>query len=186
MGRKRTRTTEKNSANSDQNQSSISCPDPESITAQRVTNTDSEEKGLWPQFKVHIFWDDHKILRNLQQLFDWQYTGQIIGRDFAKFCGLLRIYELYCPFFDQAPCFQSEKGNQSTWRKTFAFFLSVDGKMKKKKSFANQFSVFAILIKQERISNWDPHEVNNVNITKNVFEWKCMWKCFLFQTKRWT
>ena len=49
MGRKRTRTTEKNSANSDQNQSSISCPDPESITAQRVTNTDSEEKGLWPQ-----------------------------------------------------------------------------------------------------------------------------------------
>ena len=49
MGRKRTRTTEKNSANSDQNQSSISCPDPESITAQRVTSTDSEEKGLWPQ-----------------------------------------------------------------------------------------------------------------------------------------
>ena len=135
---------------------------------------------------VHLLWEGHKILQNLQQLFDWQYTGQIIGRDFAKFCGLLRIYELYCPFFDQAPCFQSEKGNQSTWRKTFAFFLSVDGKMKKKKSFANQFSVFVILIKQERISNWDPHEVNNVNITKNVFEWKCMWKCFLFQTKRWT
>ena len=28
------------------------------------------------------------------QLFDWQYIGQIIGGDFAKFCGLLRIYEL--------------------------------------------------------------------------------------------
>ena len=29
---------------------------------------------------------------DLHQLFDWQY---IIGGDFAKFCGLLRIYELY-------------------------------------------------------------------------------------------
>ena len=29
------------------------------------------------------------------QLFDWQYIGQIIGGDFAKFCGHLRIYELY-------------------------------------------------------------------------------------------
>ena len=28
------------------------------------------------------------------QLFDWQYIGQIIGGDFARFCGLLRIYEL--------------------------------------------------------------------------------------------
>jgi hypothetical protein len=36
-----------------------------------------------------------EILRNLHQLFDWQYIGQIIGGDFAKFCGLLRIYELY-------------------------------------------------------------------------------------------
>ena len=38
--------------------------------------------------KVHIFWEGH-------QLFDWQYIGQIFGGDFAKFCGLLRIYELY-------------------------------------------------------------------------------------------
>ena len=29
------------------------------------------------------------------QLFDWHYKGQVIGGDFAKFCGLLRIYELY-------------------------------------------------------------------------------------------
>ena len=35
--------------------------------------------------KVHIFWEGHKILRNLHQLFDWQYIGQIIGRDFVKF-----------------------------------------------------------------------------------------------------
>ena len=45
--------------------------------------------------KVHIFWEGHKILRNLHQLFDWQYIGQIIGGVFAKLCGLLRIYELW-------------------------------------------------------------------------------------------
>ena len=27
--------------------------------------------------------------------FDWHYIGQIYIGDFAKFCGLLRIYELY-------------------------------------------------------------------------------------------
>ena len=35
--------------------------------------------------KVHIFWEGHKILKNLHQLFDWQYVGQIIDGDFAKF-----------------------------------------------------------------------------------------------------
>ena len=44
-------------------------------------------------YKVYIFGEGHKILQNLHQLFDWQYIGQIIGGDFAKFCGLLRIYE---------------------------------------------------------------------------------------------
>ena len=47
-----------------------------------------------PRRKIHIFWEVHNILRNLHQLFDWRYIGQIIGGDFAKFCGLLRIYEL--------------------------------------------------------------------------------------------
>ena len=45
--------------------------------------------------KVHIFWEGDKILQNLHQIFDWQYIGQIIGGDFAKVFGLLRIYELY-------------------------------------------------------------------------------------------
>ena len=45
--------------------------------------------------KVQIFWQGHKIFRNLHQLFEWQYIGQIIGGDFPKFFGLLRIYELY-------------------------------------------------------------------------------------------
>ena len=39
-------------------------------------------------------------MRNLHQLFVLCTASQIIGGDFAKFCGLLRIYELYknCQF----------------------------------------------------------------------------------------
>ena len=38
------------------------------------------------------------MLRNLHCRFDWEYIGQIYGGDFAKFCGLLRIYnELHKP-----------------------------------------------------------------------------------------
>ena len=47
------------------------------------------------RYKVHIFWESHKILHNLYCRFDWHYIGQIYSGDFAKFCGLLRIYELY-------------------------------------------------------------------------------------------
>ena len=43
--------------------------------------------------KVHIFWEGHKILRNLHQLFVLLFS-QMIGGDFEKFCVLLRIYEL--------------------------------------------------------------------------------------------
>ena len=49
---------------------------------------------LSDKFKVHIFWEGHNILRNLHRRFDWHYIGQIYCDDFAKFCGLLRIYEL--------------------------------------------------------------------------------------------
>ena len=61
-------------------------------------NADHSAVGHKSQFKVvkvHIFWEGHTILRNLGQLFDWQYIGQKIGGDFAKLCGLLKIYELY-------------------------------------------------------------------------------------------
>ena len=34
-------------------------------------------------------------MRNLHHRFDRYYIGQIYGGDFAKMCGLLRIYELY-------------------------------------------------------------------------------------------
>ena len=34
-------------------------------------------------------------MRNLRLTFDCMYCRQKQGEDFAKFCGLLRIYELY-------------------------------------------------------------------------------------------
>ena len=43
----------------------------------------SMQRKLW-DIKVHIFWDDHKILRNLHRRFDCYYMGQIYGGDFAK------------------------------------------------------------------------------------------------------
>ena len=45
--------------------------------------------------KVHIIWEGHKFLRNLHRKFERYYIGQIYGGDFAKICGILRIYELY-------------------------------------------------------------------------------------------
>ena len=45
--------------------------------------------------KVHIFWEGHKILRNLRRRFFLCSASQIYSGDFSKFCGLLRIYELY-------------------------------------------------------------------------------------------
>ena len=45
--------------------------------------------------KLHIFWEGHKFLQNLHRRFVLCSNGQIYGGDFAKFCGLLRIYELY-------------------------------------------------------------------------------------------
>ena len=37
------------------------------------------------QIRVHNFWEGHKILENLHQLFDWQYVEQKIGGDFVVF-----------------------------------------------------------------------------------------------------
>ena len=46
--------------------------------------------------KYHIFWEGHKILRNLHYRFVLCSKGQIYGGDFAKFCVFLWwIYELY-------------------------------------------------------------------------------------------
>ena len=45
--------------------------------------------------KIHLLWEGHKIFQNLHHRFDSYYIGQIYSGDFPKFCGLLRIYELY-------------------------------------------------------------------------------------------
>ena len=45
--------------------------------------------------KVHIFWEGHKILQNFHLTFVLRSASQMQGEDFPKFCGLLRIYELY-------------------------------------------------------------------------------------------
>ena len=50
--------------------------------------------------KVHIFWDGHKFLWNLHRRFVLCSNCQMYGGDFATFCGLLRIYDLYLPRTD--------------------------------------------------------------------------------------
>ena len=73
-----------------------------------VSEIKAHSKILGTFFKVK---EGHKILRNLHQLFDWQYIGQTaIGGDFAKFCGLLRIYELYEETFsgNSSPFFKKD------------------------------------------------------------------------------
>ena len=58
-----------------------------------IAHTIEEVEGL-KVCKVHIFWEGHKILRNLPLTFDYSTYSQKLGEDFEKFCGLLRIYEL--------------------------------------------------------------------------------------------
>ena len=48
----------------------------------------------WIKF-VYIFWEDHNILRNLHHKFVLCSASQIYSGDFAEFCGLLTIHELY-------------------------------------------------------------------------------------------
>ena len=60
-------------------------------------------------FKAHIFWEGHKVLRNLHQLFVLRTASQIIAGDFAKFCGLLRIYEFYIPSWVRVALFNACK-----------------------------------------------------------------------------
>ena len=62
-----------------------------------LINLETKNTPLWLPIcsKVHIFWEGHKILRNLHRRFDRYYIGQIYSGDFAKICGLFRIYELY-------------------------------------------------------------------------------------------
>ena len=55
----------------------------------------SQKKNEAVLNKVHIFSAGHEILRNLHLTFVLCSASQKLGKDLAKFCGLLRIYELY-------------------------------------------------------------------------------------------
>ena len=39
-------------------------------------------------------------MRNIHRRFDWYHIGQIYGGDFAKFCGLLKIYMNFKNYID--------------------------------------------------------------------------------------
>ena len=54
----------------------------------------SEKKVIKFICLIYIFLEGHKTFRNLHYRFDCYYIGQICGGDFAKICGLLRVYEL--------------------------------------------------------------------------------------------
>ena len=49
------------------------------------------ENKQWKKVKVHIFWEGHKILRNLHHRFVLCSNGQIYGGDFAKFVAFLKL-----------------------------------------------------------------------------------------------
>ena len=57
-------------------------------------NAQDEVQENSVSFKVHIFWEGHKILRNLHLTFVLCSASQIYSGYFAKVYGLLRIYEL--------------------------------------------------------------------------------------------
>ena len=69
--------------------------------------------------KVHIFWEGHKILQNLHQLFDWQYTGQIIGGDFAKGPGAKKATRKSPGYFNQILNFESWKWSRFETKPVF-------------------------------------------------------------------
>ena len=59
---------------------------------------DSYAVNIFLSYKVHIFWEGHKILRNLHRRLVLCSASQFYGGDFAKKCRLPRIYELYKTF----------------------------------------------------------------------------------------
>ena len=62
--------------------------------------------------KVHTFWEGHKILQNIHRRTN-------LWEDFAKFCGLLRLYELY-----QYKLLQFCQINLYFWEWSFHVFIA--------------------------------------------------------------
>ena len=67
-----------------------------------LDESDANKTSFFPDFlaraftsgsiKVHIFWEGHTILQNFHFTFVLYSVSQKWGEEFAKFCGLLRIY----------------------------------------------------------------------------------------------
>ena len=96
--------------------------------------------------KVHIFWEDHNILRNLHRRFVLCSNGQIYDGDFAKFCVLLRIYELYL-------------GHQSSLQlNKLVSILKLFYNLKKKKSYLSSKNILCLC--------WIATKVQRVHIVK--------------------
>ena len=60
------------------------------------TSRDGRPDYVCPPWHIKFIYSEKatKILQNLPLTFDYSTYGQTLGEDFAKFCGLLRIYEL--------------------------------------------------------------------------------------------
>ena len=131
-----------------------------------------------------VFWEGHKILRNLHRRFDWHNIGQIYGGDFAKFCGFLKIYELY--LIGQkidwgALKFLSRNWKRvpifSSWRQFFIIFWqrSFDiyhlSKIKK--------NTILLWLRKKLVGNWNAHPLKSmihtfdyVYFTETKFLWE--------------
>ena len=59
------------------------------VTNNPLSKNDLQQVQSFLQLvKDHILLEGHKIMRNLQKLFDWQHLGQITGGDFANLSAL--------------------------------------------------------------------------------------------------
>ena len=75
--------------------------------------------------KVDIFWEGHNFFQNLHLRFVLWSNGQIYGGYFAKFCGLLRIYELYSTLtFSNLHSRRFDRKSSLVSASIFIYFLS--------------------------------------------------------------
>ena len=86
--------------------------------------------------KVPIFWEGHNILKNLHLTFVLYSASQKLGEDFANFCGLLRIYEIYEASYE-APL--TRKTRLLFSKLTYVQFLMARFESQWKSSFKNTF-----------------------------------------------
>ena len=117
--------------------------------------------------KIHIFWEGHKILRNLHHRFVLCSNSQIY--DFAKFCGLLSIYELYQKLFWSFTVvlviskISQILGLQPRFQKFFSinwiFFLTLG-----QDNFCNKIPFLLIFLKESLLFQSLNHQEGNLKV----------------------